>query len=163
MNKQYNNKNKKNSTRIREEFYYKKILKVNFISAHGNRRNKYNVLMIVGDCNGKLGYGLGSSLNIRSAIFLASNKAKKNIEDFSSIIDKTKTLNNLIRFKYKNIKLLLKPNNNFGIKSGLIVRSVAEAIGIKNITSKIFTGSGNSIVVLEAIIRALKLLRKLAI
>lgn len=101
---------------------------------------RFSVLVVVGDRKGKVGVGLGKSGDISSAIQKAISYAKKHFIDVPIVND---TIPQEIRIKEGAAEVMLKPApQGSGIIAGGAVRSVVEAAGIRNISSKIL-GTGN--------------------
>lgn len=116
----------------------------------------FSALVAVGDGKGKIGIGLGRSLEIPPAIKKAILYAKKHM--FNIPLYKT-TIPHEVVIKYKAAKILLKPApEGTGLKVGSITRPILELAGIKNASGKILR-SRNQIVNTYAVLNALKKLR----
>ncbi len=101
---------------------------------------RFSALAVVGDRKGKVGVGLGKSADVSSAIQKAIAYAKKH---FIDVPIENGTIPRSIRVKEGAAEVLLKPApQGSGIIAGGAVRSVVEAAGIHNISSKIL-GTGN--------------------
>lgn len=124
------------------EKFEEKVVQVNRVSkkTKGGNKMRFAALVIVGNRNGRVGVGLGKSGDVSSAIIKAAAFAKKRMIDVSII---NGTIPHSIRVKKGAAQILLKPAPaGSGIIAGGAVRSVVEAAGIKNISSKIL-GSDN--------------------
>lgn len=122
--------------------YEEKIVQINRVSkkTKGGNKMRFSVLVVVGDRKGKVGVGLGKSGDISSAIQKAISYAKKHFVDVPIVND---TIPQEIRIKEGAAEVMLKPApQGSGIIAGGAVRSVVEAAGIRNISSKIL-GTGN--------------------
>lgn len=119
-----------------------KIVQVNRVSkkTKGGNKMRFSVLAVVGDRNGKVGVGLGKSGDVASAIAKAVGYAKRH---FINVPIVNGTIPQEIRVKEGAAEVLLKPApKGSGIIAGGAVRSVVEAAGINNISSKIL-GTSN--------------------
>ncbi len=135
--------------------YEEKIVQINRVSkkTKGGNNMKFSVLVVVGDRKGKVGVGLGKSVDISAAIMKASAYAKNHFIDVPIVND---TIPREIYVKEGAARILLKPAPaGSGIIAGGAVRSVVEAAGIRNISSKIL-GTGNKASNVHATFTALK-------
>ena len=142
-----------------QEKLEEKVVQVNRVSkkTKGGNKMRFTALVIVGNKNGKVGVGLGKSTDVPSAIIKAATYAKKRMIDVP-IADGTIPYS--IRIKKGAAQVLLKPAPaGTGIIAGGAVRSVVEAAGIKNISSKIL-GSDNKINNVYATFEALQVLSR---
>lgn len=117
--------------------FEEKIVQVNRVSKKTQGGNKigFSVLVVVGDKKGKVGVGLGKAADVSSAIRKGVFVAKKHLITVP-IINGTIPLE--IRMKLGAARLMLKPAAvGSGVIAGGAVRSVVEAAGIHNISSKV--------------------------
>jgi len=123
----------------------------------GGNYVSFSALVAVGDKNGRVGIGLGRSLEVPPAIEKAINYAKKHM----IIVPVYKnTLPHEIKIKFKSAKILLKPApEGTGLKVGSVVRAILELAGVSNASGKIL-GSRNQIVNSYGVIEALKRLKR---
>ena len=122
----------------------------------GGRIARFAALMVVGDGNGHVGYGLGKAAEVPEAIRKGIEDAKKNMIEVSL---KGSTSPHEIIGVYGAGKVLLKPAaQGTGIIAGDKVRVVLELAGIKNIRAKCLR-SNNPTNVVKATIEGLKALR----
>lgn len=122
----------------------------------GGRRFRFNALVVVGNKQGKIGYGFGKAKEVPDAIRKAVDDAHKNIVDVKI---KGSTIAHDIEVKFNAARVLLKPaSDGTGVIAGGAVRPVVELAGIKNILSKQIgsTEPGN---VVRATIKALQMLK----
>lgn len=118
----------------------------------GGRRFRFNALVVVGDRNGRVGFGLGKAKEVPDAIKKAIDDAFKNI---ITINVKGTTIAHDIEHKYNASRILLKPaSEGTGIIAGGSARPVIELAGIKDILTKSL-GSNNPYNVVRATIDAL--------
>ena len=114
----------------------KKLIGVNRVSktVKGGRNMRFAALVVVGDGNGKVGYGQGKSMEVPEAIEQATQAAKKNLIDVP-IVDTTIPHEVLGKFG-KGAVLMMPAAEGTGVIAGGPVRAVMEAAGVKNIRTK---------------------------
>jgi len=119
----------------------------------GGRKLGFSSLAVVGDGNGKVGYGIGKANAVPESIKKAVQSAKKNMIDVL-IVDTTIPFE--IVGHYAAARIILKPaSKGTGVIAGSAVRAVLEAVGIQNALTKCL-GSNNPINVVRATIEGLK-------
>lgn len=118
----------------------------------GGRVFGFAVLVVVGDGNGKIGYGRGKAREVPIAIQKAMDQARKNM---TYIPLAGTTIHHEITANYGASKVFMKPaSEGTGIIAGGAMRAVFEVLGVKNILSKSI-GSTNPGNIVRATIGAL--------
>ncbi|MBE6561741.1 MAG: 30S ribosomal protein S5 [Ruminococcaceae bacterium] len=122
----------------------------------GGRIQRFTALVIVGDGNGHVGYGLGKAAEVPEAMRKAEEDAKKNMIEVS-LVGTTIPHDSLGVYGAGSVLLRPAPEGT-GIIAGKTVRAVVELAGIKNIRAKSLR-SNNPTNVVKATFEALKSLR----
>lgn len=135
-----------------------RLVVVNRVSktVKGGRIARFAALMVVGDGNGHVGYGLGKAAEVPEAIRKGIEDAKKNMIEVSL---KDTTIPHEVLGEYGAGRVLLKPAApGTGVIAGKTVRAVVELAGVKNIRAKSLR-SNNPTNVIKATFEGLKSLR----
>ncbi|MDD2357075.1 MAG: 30S ribosomal protein S5 [Thiovulaceae bacterium] len=118
----------------------------------GGRRFRFTALIVVGNKNGTVGYGVGKAKEVPDAIRKAVDNAFKNL---TTVKIKGTTIAHDIECKYNASRVLLKPaSEGTGVIAGGAARPVLELAGIKDVLTKSI-GSNNPNTLVRATIDAL--------
>ena len=122
----------------------------------GGRRFSFAAMVVVGDGKGKVGCGYGKANEVPPSVEKANKHATRSMIDVP-LVDGS--IPHQVKGRFGAAKVVLLPAGpGTGIIAGSAVRSVCEAVGLKNILTKSF-GSNNPVTLVKATINALSQLR----
>jgi small subunit ribosomal protein S5 len=135
--------------------FTEKLVAVNRVAkvVKGGRQFGFTALTVVGDGNGKVGFGYGKAREVPLAIQKAMEKARANM---ISVSLKNGTLQYPLNARHGAAKVYMQPaSEGTGVIAGGAMRAVIEAVGVHNVLAKC-NGSRNPINLVRATINALR-------
>ena len=126
-----------------------KLVQVNRVAkvVKGGRIFAFTALTVVGDGNGRVGFGRGKSREVPTAIQKAMEQAKRNMIDVQ--LDGS-TLQYPVKAVHSGSRIFMQPaSEGTGIIAGGAMRAVLEMVGVKNVLAKCY-GSTNPVNVVRA-------------
>lgn len=135
--------------------YEEKLVQVNRTAkvVKGGRIFGFSALVVVGDGEGKVGFGRGKAREVPVAIQKASEAARRNMIEVQL---KDNTLYHAIKSRHGASKVWMQPaSDGTGVIAGNAMRAVFEVMGVKNILAKNI-GSTNPVNVIRATIKGLQ-------
>lgn len=139
----------------RDEGYIEKLVQVNRVAktVKGGRIFTFTALTVVGDGNGRVGFGRGRSREVPAAIQKAMEAARRNMIQVE--LNGT-TLQYPIRAVHGTSDVFMQPaSEGTGVIAGGAMRAVLEVAGVQNVLAKCY-GSTNPVNVVQATFKGLK-------
>ncbi len=122
----------------------------------GGKNLSFSVLVVVGDQQGRVGYGMGKAKEVPAAIKKGVDKAKR---DMIEIPMSGSTVPHSVMGTFGSGRVMIKPaQEGTGVIAGGAVRAVMESAGIKDVVTKSL-GSANPNNIVKATFQGLLQLR----
>jgi len=131
-----------------------KLVAVNRVSktVKGGRQFTFTALTVVGDGNGKVGFGYGKAREVPVAIQKSMEYARKTMINVDL---NNGTLWHVVKSRHGAANVFMQPaSEGTGVIAGGAMRAVLEAVGVKNVLAKA-VGSRNPINLVRATLRGL--------
>lgn len=135
-----------------------KLVQVNRVAkvVKGGRIFAFTALTVVGDGNGKVGFGRGKAREVPAAIQKALEAARRNMIQVDL---KGTTLQHPIRARHGASKVYMQPaSDGTGVIAGGAMRAVLEVAGVQNVLAKCY-GSTNPVNVVRATYEGLRMMQ----
>ncbi|MFA6807042.1 MAG: 30S ribosomal protein S5 [Bacteroidales bacterium] len=135
-----------------------KLVAINRVTkvTKGGRTFSFAAIVVVGDGNGTIGWGLGKASEVTTAISKGVEAAKKSLVKVPILKG---TIPHEIETKFSGSRVFMKPaSSGTGVNAGGAMRAVFESAGITDVLAK-SKGSSNPHNLVKATINALKLMR----
>ncbi|MDG1134615.1 MAG: 30S ribosomal protein S5 [Pseudomonadales bacterium] len=140
--------------KVEEEGLVEKLVQVNRVAkvVKGGRIFGFTALTVVGDGNGRVGFGRGKAREVPTAIQKAMEAARRNMVDVDL---NGGTLWYATTARHSASKVYMQPaSEGTGVIAGGTMRAVLEAAGVHNVLAKCY-GSTNPVNVVRATFKAL--------
>lgn len=122
----------------------------------GGRRFSFSAMVVVGNANGRVGWGYGKANEVPPSVEKAMKAAQRNMTEIS-LVDGS--IPHLVKGRFGAAKVVLVPAGpGTGVIAGDAVRAVCETAGIRDILTKSY-GSPNPVTLVKATFDALSKLR----
>lgn len=145
--------------REKKDEFDQKLLEIARVSrvTKGGKRLSFRAIMAVGNHRGKVGIGVGKGADVSLAIEKSIRDAKKRLIFVQMVND---TIPHEVYAKYVSSKVFIKPApRGSGLIAGGVMRSIADLVGISNVSAKFF-GSTNKLNSARAVMIALRKLKE---
>jgi small subunit ribosomal protein S5 len=143
---------------VREEGLLEKLVQVNRVAkvVKGGRIFGFTALTVVGDGNGRVGFGRGKAREVPLAIQKAMEAARRNMVDVDL---NGSTIWYPVTARHGASKVYMQPaSEGTGVIAGGTMRALFEAAGVHNVLAKCY-GSTNPVNVIRATFKALSNIR----
>ena len=135
--------------------FIEKLVAINRVAkvVKGGRQFGFTALSVVGDGNGKVGFGYGKAREVPLAIQKAMEKARRDMKQISL---NQGTLWHPVKASHSGSRIYMQPaSEGTGVIAGGAMRAVFEAVGVHNVLAK-SVGSNNPINLVRATLKGLE-------
>jgi small subunit ribosomal protein S5 len=144
-----------NNERESADGFLEKLIAVNRVAktVKGGRQMSFTALTVVGDGDGRVGFGYGKAREVPIAISKAMERARKAMVKIEL---NSGTLFHAVKANHGAAKVYMQPaSEGTGVIAGGAMRAVLEVVGVKNVLAKA-VGSRNPINLVRATINGLQ-------
>ena len=155
MNKPNNRRGGSRPEKVKPEFdqFILDLARVTRVT-EGGKHMSFRVCVILGDRNGRVGFGVDKGKDVQLGVEKAVNQAKRAMVRVPIVKG---TIPHAVYSKYKAASVMLKPAPmGSGIIAGGAMRAVLELAGVPNVSAKILGTTKNKIAIVKATFEALK-------
>jgi small subunit ribosomal protein S5 len=138
--------------------YIEKVVYINRVAkvVRGGRRFSFTAIVVVGDGQGRVGFGMGRANEVPEAIRKGNVIARRSM---FQVPMRDGTIAHDYTSEYKATRVIMRPAApGTGLIAGGAVRAVMEAAGVTDVLTKVY-GSTNSVNVVRATVNGLQALR----
>ncbi|MBX3690318.1 30S ribosomal protein S5 [Dokdonella sp.] len=143
-----------NNERENSDGFLEKLIAVNRVAktVKGGRQMSFTALTVVGDGEGRVGFGYGKAREVPVAISKAMERARKGM---IKVQLNNGTLFHAVKANHGAARVFMQPaSEGTGVIAGGAMRAVLEVVGVKNVLAKA-VGSRNPINLVRATINGL--------
>lgn len=151
-------RNSFNGNRAADE-YDQKVLDIARVTrvTKGGKRFTFRTAIVIGNKNGKVGFGIGKGRDVAQSVEKAFKQAKKHL---IAVTFREGTIPHQVEAKVNSAYVFLKPSSKgSGVRAGGAMRVIAKLAGIEDVSGKIISRTNNKINIAKATIEALKKLK----
>ncbi len=136
--------------------YDQEVLDIDRVSrtTKGGEQMRFRATVVIGDRNGKVGYGVEKGKDVQIAISKAFDRAEKNMIEIPLV---NGTIPHQVESDFKAAEVIIKPApQGSGLMAGGALRIVLELAGVNNASAKILSRSRNKVTNVKAAFDALQ-------
>ena len=141
------------------EEYEQKVLDIARVTrvTKGGKRFTFRTAIVIGNKQGKVGFGIGKGSDVAQSVEKAFKQAKKHLVN---VVFKENTIPHRVQSKVGSAVIFLKPaQKGSGVRAGGAMRVIVKLAGIEDVGGKIISKSNNKINIAKATIEGLKKLK----